>query len=436
MDEEKQSTTNEDINHKQESNRVPIEKRVFDTLGDYDVGAKNSRKVLNKRKQNLLRMTILGKITVLDLLFLFLFQLRYGLKHSRLNKILLVSLCIPFLLCIDAIFFSTHNITLETPGSDIDLTYFYQPKDEQQLNTDVHGLSVSGYRLSSALQYPILMYKYRKNFSDIDWFKAEEYFPSVFKEKEPKERPYILTLGQDSLDLQMSAFLALKSYLGENIKYKKEMLVQGVELPSDYSKHKNLSILPGDNILTIGSFDIRDPFDYNIASAFYRDSIVTVTLERNNKVYMVKTVLTNLNLKKVITLSSKEDYDEFLKFANLEIHKIEGRSAGISVALSYYNNYIENVTNGRKVALSGGILEDGTVYPVSGVDLKTEEAIEKGTEILFFAEEYKVTLPSLGTVSIDNYKDSLDKIKEKNANIKLVGVSSFREIIEYLKANP
>lgn len=424
------------MDEEQKSKKTPVEKRVFDTLGDFDIDAKWSRKDLKRRKYNLLRMTVLGRLSFFDLWYLLLVHIGLGLKRSRLNKVLLVAFCIPTLLCFDAIFFKTHNITVETPGSDIDLTYFYQTEDEQQLNTDVHGLSVSGYRLSSVLQYPFLMYKHRKNFSDIDWFKAEEYFPSVFKEKEPKNKPYMLTLGQDSLDLQMSAFLALKTYLGENIKYKKEMLVQGVELPKDYSKHKNLSILPGDNILTIGSFDIRDPFDYKIASAFYQDSLVTVTLERDNKVYMVKTVLTNLNLKKVITLSSKEDYTEFLKFANLEIHKIEGRSAGISVALSYYNNYIENVTRGRKIALSGGILEDGTIYPISGVDLKTEEAIEKGTEILFFAEEYKVTLPSLGTVSIDNYKDSLDKIKEKNANIKLVGVSSFREIIEYLKANP
>ena len=90
-------------------------------------------------------------------------------------------------------------------------------------------------------------------------------------------------------------------------------------------------------------------------------------------------------------------------------------------ALSIYNNLIkEDITKGLTIVGTGTIDINGNVGVIGGVSYKLKSA-EKENADLFFVPKG------------ENYKEAIKIKKEKNYNIKIVGISTFDEAISYLK---
>jgi PDZ domain-containing protein len=80
----------------------------------------------------------------------------------------------------------------------------------------------------------------------------------------------------------------------------------------------------------------------------------------------------------------------------------------------------EDLTKGLTIVGTGTIDEAGNVGEISGIEYKLEGAVKAHADIF---------LAPLG----DNYKDALKEIKKNKYKIKLVGVATFADALNYLK---
>ncbi len=97
-----------------------------------------------------------------------------------------------------------------------------------------------------------------------------------------------------------------------------------------------------------------------------------------------------------------------------------GPSGGLMMALSIYNKLIEeDITKGRKIVGTGTIDADGNVGEISGIEYKLKGANKNNAEIFLVPK---------GT----NYEKAKLIKKEYNYDIIIIGVSTFKDAINYL----
>ncbi len=85
---------------------------------------------------------------------------------------------------------------------------------------------------------------------------------------------------------------------------------------------------------------------------------------------------------------------------------------------SYLTN--EDLTKGRTVVGTGTIDIDGNVGSIGGVKYKLIGAVKKKADIFLVPNG-------------ENYEEAIKIKKEKNYNIKIVGISNIKEAINELK---
>lgn len=326
------------------------------------------------------------------------------------------------------------DIRVDTPGNDLTLEVFITPEDGRGLSKDIKSLSVTSTRLVDPFDYVSFVVKNWKYRKDVDLFDIDYITPSILKDMEESkvlEDTAKMRLGSDILDMQSSVFINMMRYQGVNVPYRQKIKITTVDYPKDYEGLWN--IYPDDNILSINGQLIQDPLDVEIARVMYKGNEVSIELEREGAILTVVTELPEMSVGRVITFTDADYYTPFNRFANLYTKNIEGRSAGVSTALSYYDTYIEDVSKGRKIALSGILNPDGTVSPIAGVNLKTIQAIEEEIDILFFANDVSYSMGTQGSIDFNNYTEAKNTLKRYNSDITVVGVDTFNDIIEYLK---
>lgn len=99
---------------------------------------------------------------------------------------------------------------------------------------------------------------------------------------------------------------------------------------------------------------------------------------------------------------------------------IVGPSAGLMLALTAADLLLEeDLTAGRVIAGTGTIALDGRVGPVSGVEEKTQAAIEAGAELLLVPTE---ALPATAAAA--------------EAGIEVVGVETFQDALDAVRGRP
>lgn len=194
-----------------------------------------------------------------------------------------------------------------------------------------------------------------------------------------------------------------------------------VVLYIDEEANTNLKV--GDIILEIEGNKINTKDDITkVIENYDIDDKLNIKVKNNNKKYDRYAKLIKLDDTKklgilLVTLNEyKTKPDLKVKIEDNE----SGSSAGLIVALTIYNNLVkEDITHGLKVVGTGTIDIDGNVGSIGGVSYKLKSAEAEGAD-LFLVPNGK------------NYNEALKIKKEKNYKIKIVGVSTFDEAINYL----
>ncbi len=118
-----------------------------------------------------------------------------------------------------------------------------------------------------------------------------------------------------------------------------------------------------------------------------------------------------------------------------ETDGVGGPSAGLMFTLDIYTQITnQDLRQGRVIAGTGTIEEDGTVGDVGGVDKKVVSAANSGAEIFFVPnnpvdEAVKKEDPD----ALTNYEEAKKAAKEIGTDMKIVPVKTAQDAIDYLE---
>lgn len=117
------------------------------------------------------------------------------------------------------------------------------------------------------------------------------------------------------------------------------------------------------------------------------------------------------------TFDVESDHEVEITFKNSE----SGSSGGLMLTLTLYS-YLNNIdlTDGKKIVGTGTIDASGNVGEISGIKYKLIGAVKKGADVF---------IVPVG----ENYKEAKKVKEEKNYDIKLVPVKTFKEALAYLE---
>lgn len=114
---------------------------------------------------------------------------------------------------------------------------------------------------------------------------------------------------------------------------------------------------------------------------------------------------------------------------------IGGPSAGMMFSLAIYTQVADpDLRQGRHIAGTGTINQDGTVGDIGGIDKKVVAADKEGAEIFFapnnpVSKEEKKANPKAKS----NYETAKDAAKQIHSKMKIVPVKTLQDAIDYLK---
>lgn len=186
----------------------------------------------------------------------------------------------------------------------------------------------------------------------------------------------------------------------------------------------NSNLVVGDEIISINNKNVISKSDITeIINNYNIGDKINIKVKNNNKRYdRYAYIINDNNNKKIgILISNINEYKTNPK-VNVMIDKNEsGSSGGLITALCIYNSLIkEDITNGLKIVGTGTIDLDGNIGSIGGVEYKLKSAVKENADLFIVPNN-------------ENYKEALKIKEENNYDIKIVGISTFEEIINYLK---
>jgi PDZ domain-containing protein len=182
----------------------------------------------------------------------------------------------------------------------------------------------------------------------------------------------------------------------------------------------------GDEIISIEGKKISSMEDYIgvVTESLVGDNLNILVIDKDKKEVNRMAKVFEVKKRNVtgILITPKMDYEANPKI-KFKFNKSEsGPSGGLMMAIAIYNKLIiEDLTKGLTIVGTGTIDLDGNVGEISGIEYKLKGAIDAKADI-FFAP--------LG----DNYEEVKKLVKKNNYDIKIVGVSTFRDAINYLRS--
>lgn len=185
-------------------------------------------------------------------------------------------------------------------------------------------------------------------------------------------------------------------------------------------KNNNLKI--GDIILKANGIELKDANQLKTIIAGCDDKL-NLVIKRNKKEQEVVVPVEEDNIKHIgIVYITNYDYDLDPEL-KLEFKQGEGgASGGLMIALNIYNSLVkEDISHSHKIAGTGTIDMYGNVGAIDGVKYKIIGAYRNKMELVFVPQ--------------DNYEEAIKVIKERNYKMKVVGVSTFDETVDYLEKN-
>jgi len=189
-------------------------------------------------------------------------------------------------------------------------------------------------------------------------------------------------------------------------------------------EESNTTLEIADQIIEINGHKVKNKQDIdNIVNDYSINDKITIKVIKNGKEKIREATLIEYNNKPIIGIS-------VIKVRNIDTNpdikinyksRESGPSGGLILALAIYNNLVsEDITKGLTIVGTGTIDEYGNVGSIGGADYKLKSAVKMNADIFI--------VPNGA-----NYEEVI-KLKEKNNyNIEIVGVSTFDDVINYLK---
>ena len=186
----------------------------------------------------------------------------------------------------------------------------------------------------------------------------------------------------------------------------------------------NNNLAVGDEILKINNFDINDSNDLEPALNNVKiGDKVDIKVLNNDKEYTRYAYVFEKDNHKLIgvaienSINIKTNPEINFKFNNTE----SGPSGGLILSLALYDYLVnDDITKGLKISGTGTIDSNGNVGEIGGVKFKLAGAVKSNADIFFVPNG-------------ENYKEAIKLKNEKKYKIKVIGVSTFEEAINYLK---
>jgi PDZ domain-containing protein len=181
----------------------------------------------------------------------------------------------------------------------------------------------------------------------------------------------------------------------------------------------------GDELISVNGIKINSMKDYlDIVSSGKENDTINITVidkekkivNRTAKIFRYKDRL----VTGIIVVSNyKIDANPKIEFNFRESES--GPSGGLMMSLAIYNKLVkEDLTKGLTIVGTGTIDREGNVGEISGIEYKLRGAVDAHADIF---------LAPLG----DNYDDALEIAKKNKYDIKIVGVSTFNDALNYLR---
>ena len=180
-----------------------------------------------------------------------------------------------------------------------------------------------------------------------------------------------------------------------------------------------------DQIIKIDNVKINRIEDVKKINEYEPGTKVKIVVINNNKEYIREAELINYEGKTIIGVGIKETFDiKSDHKININYKKREsGPSGGMMTALTVYSYLTgEDLVKGKTIVGTGTIDKNGNVGEIGGVKYKLIGAVKNKADIFLVPNG-------------ENYEEAIKIKKEKNYNIKIVGVSTLKDAINELKNN-
>lgn len=230
-------------------------------------------------------------------------------------------------------------------------------------------------------------------------------------------------LLRDKILLQESISNAISvayTYASKEIKViSNKMIVTYIDTNAKTDLNVNDQIISIDNVKINAKSDIK-----NIVNAKNIGDIINIEVYNKDKKYnRYAYIIEEDNSKKIgLIVSNIREYDTQPKVSVKTDKNESGSSGGLITALSIYNSLTkEDITHGLTIVGTGTIDIEGNVGSIGGVEYKLKSAVKAKADLF---------LVPVG----ENYDSALRLKEENNYNIKIVGVSTFKEAIDYLSS--
>lgn len=190
-------------------------------------------------------------------------------------------------------------------------------------------------------------------------------------------------------------------------------------------ENANTNLKIGDQIIGLNGVEIKTKQDFKKIQEYELGTVFDLKVLNKEKQYDRTAELIQIDNEKKIGIGIGETFD-IESDHNIDINykaRESGPSGGMMMALTVYSYLTgEDLTNGKKIVGTGTIDEEGNVGSIGGVKYKLIGA-EKNKADIFLVPNG------------ENFEEATKIKKEKNYDIKIVGVSTLKEAIETLKNN-
>lgn len=186
----------------------------------------------------------------------------------------------------------------------------------------------------------------------------------------------------------------------------------------------NTDLKVGDIIKSINKKEVNSKEEIaNIINKCNIGDKLEIKVINNEKEYnRYAYVINENNSKKIGLLISNILEFETDPKVKIKIDKNEsGSSGGLITALSIYNSLVkEDITKGLTIVGTGTIDLNGNVGSIGGVEYKLKSAVKNKADLFIVPND-------------ENYDEAIKLKNKNNYNIEIVGVSTFKEVLDYLK---
>lgn len=296
---------------------------------------------------------------------------------------------------------------IEAPGGIININNRINIENNYQSNGSLNLSYVSEYKATLITLFISLFNK------DYKVLKKEEIIPDDINLKDYEYR--------DRLMLYESYSNA--TYIGYT-KAGKEAIINSEKIyVNTILDGSDTSLEVGDQILEVNNNKIFSKEDIdNIVSTYNIGDTIDIKIMKNNQEEIRKAKLIEYENRPIlgIVVSKIKEMDTKPKININYASKESGPSGGLMLSLAIYNNLVkEDITKGRIIVGTGTIDEFGNVGSIGGVEYKLKTAVKNKADIFLVPNG-------------ENYEEAIKLQNAKKYKIKIKGVSTFDEALNYL----